>query len=99
DRSNSTLQEASIQSYQWIGRSIDKFLRKMISKAIEELVQEGTYGPWETDAEIRQHIKTMEWQAGGRMGKKEENLLQLTDRCLSFYSSYLSDTANQSPRT
>ncbi len=99
DKSNTTLEEASIQSYQWMGRSIDSFLRKMVSTAIEILVQEGTYGSWETDADVMQHISDMNWQAGGHIRKKEEKLLQLTERCLYFYASYLSDTANLSPST
>lgn len=95
-----TLQQASTQSYQWVGRSIDRFLRIAIRDTLNRIAEEGIYGSWETDAEIRQHIQTMIWKAfGGGMRQAEARLAKYTPQCLLFYDSYLSDTANQSPRS
>src|SRR5712692_2920522 len=94
-----TLQQASTQSYQWAGRSIDKFLRAAICDTLNRIAEKGTYGSWETDADIRQHIQTMTWKpSSGRMQQAEARLAKYTPQCLLFYDSYLSDTANQSPR-
>src|SRR5581483_2585306 len=95
-----TLQQAGMQSYQWVGRSIDKFLRTAIRDTLNRIAEEGIYSSWETDAEIRQHIQTMIWKSSsGGMLQAEERLVKYTPRCLLFYDSYLSDTANQSPRS
>lgn len=94
-----TLRQASTQSYQWVGRSIDKFFRTAIRDTLNRIAEEGIYGSWETDADIRQQIQTMTWKASsGRMQQAEARLAKYTPQCLLFYDSYLSDTANQSPR-
>ena len=58
-----TLRQASIQSYQWVGRSIDKFFRAAIRDTLNRKAEEGIYGFWETDVDIRQQIQTMTWKA------------------------------------
>jgi hypothetical protein len=94
-----TLRQASTQSYLWVERSIDKFFRTAIHDTLNRIAEEGTYGSWETDADIRQHIQTMTWKpSSGRMQQTEARLAKYTPQCLLFYESYLSDTANQSPR-
>lgn len=94
-----TLRQASTQSYQWVGRSIDKFFRAAIHNTLNRIAVEGVYGSWETDVDIRQHIQTMTWKASsGRMQQTEARLAKYTPQCLLFYESYLSDTAKQSPR-
>ncbi len=54
-----TLRQASIQSYQWVGRSIDKFFRAVIRDTLNRIAEEGIYGSWETDVDIRHQIRAM----------------------------------------
>jgi hypothetical protein len=90
-----TLRQASTQSYLWVGRSIDKFFRKAIRDRLNRIAEESAHGSWETDADIRQQIRTMTWKtSGGRMQQAEARLVNYTPQCLLFYDSYL---RNQSP--
>lgn len=100
DAPSSTLRQASNQSYLWIKRSIDKFLRTAILDKLTKISSEGIYGAWETDEDIRQQIQAMQWKTlSGRMRQADIRLVKYPENCLLFYNSYLSDVANQSPQT
>ncbi len=93
------LRETSNQSYHWVSRSIDKFLRTSIQSMIDKMAEEGTYGSWETDDDIEQLIENMAWKpTRGGMRQAEERLGKYNLQCHLFYDSYRSDTANQPPR-
>jgi len=93
------LWDASIQSYHWVSRSIDKFLRTSIQNMIDKMAEQGTYGSWETDEAIKQLIENITWKSTrGGMRQTEERLGKYTPQCLLFYDSYRSNTANQLPR-
>ncbi len=91
-----TLKQASIQSYQWVGRSIDHFFRRQIReqmRLLEEKVQ------WDDDRANRQRVRDMQWKKT-RGGVKTTRTDEENQRdFLNFYNSYRSDTANHSPST
>jgi hypothetical protein len=94
-----TLQQASIQSYRWVGRSLDIFFRKEIQLQVEQLRSSRQYGSWESDADIKRIIESIQsWKAtSGRMRQTtrtdEDNVRDFR----SFYYSYRSATASQPP--
>lgn len=92
-----TLLQASIQSYQWIGRSIDRFFRQSFLLLIEQWAEQGNLGLWDTDADIEQHIASMSWKAQpARQGRDREE--EYRQKCRVFYRSYRSSAAGQAPR-
>lgn len=93
-----TLQQASIQSYQWVSRSIDTFFRNHIRQQVEQLRSDGTYGEWDSDEAIEHHIQTMTWKTvrGGMRSRTRGDQDNARD-CLSFYRSYRSETAGDTP--
>ncbi|NTV99784.1 MAG: hypothetical protein HGA19_00595 [Oscillochloris sp.] len=95
--STPTLLQASVQSYQWVGRSIDRFFRQSFLALIEQWAEVGSMGSWDTDADIEQHIASMAWkgQPARQSRDREEEYRQ---RCRIFYNSYRSDAAGQTPR-
>lgn len=99
ETSSPTLQQASIQSYQWVSRLIDKFFRQEFLKIIDDWSVMNQYGALETDADLQQQIRDIKWkrQRGG-MKQSVDKLEKYSKTCLTFYLSYCSDTANQSPR-
>lgn len=92
-----TLKQASLQSYQWVGRSIDQFFRREIREQIRRLEEEGLEVQWNDDQANEQRVQNMQWKLkrGGTQSSRtdEENINDF----LSFYSSYRSETANQPP--
>jgi len=98
--SSPTLLQASIQSHHWVSRSVDRFLRSSMRATLDKIAKTGNYGLWETDTDIRNHIESMEWKASsGRKRQASDRIDVYKPRCLAFYDSYRSDTANQAPRT
>lgn len=95
--STPTLLQASIQSYQWVGRSIDRFFRQSFLERVEEWAETRTHGTWDTDADMEQHIDSMSWKAQpARQGRDREEAYR--QKCRAFYQSYRSAAAGQSPR-
>ena len=94
-----TLQQASIQSYRWVGRSIDIFFRKEIQRQVEQLRDEGQQGAWENDEDIERIIGAIQsWKAtSGRMRPKTRTDQDNVRDFRAFYKSYRSATASQPP--
>ena len=93
-----TLQQASIQSYRWVGRSIDIFFRKEIQRQVEQLRDEGQPGSWESNEDIERIIGAIQWKVtrGGMRQTSRTPQDNMRD-FRSFYYSYRSATASQPP--
>jgi len=91
-----TLKQASIQSYECVGRSLARFFRHQIREQIRQLQEEGQELQWD-DAANRQRVSTMQWKSkrGGVQSQRTDK--DNRDDFLNFYDSYCSETANQSP--
>ncbi len=93
-----TLRQASIQSYQWVSRLIDRFLRQEVRAVVERLSESDEASDW-NDENIEAHITTMMWQpTRGGMRKYESTQASFSPDCLNFYRSYRGGTAQQPPK-
>lgn len=96
-----TLHQASIESYQWVRRSIDKFFRREILKIVTSLADSQEQGIWSTDEDIERHIlHTINWfstATGPRKKNEAQKVEEYKQKCLQFYYSYRGETGAQSP--
>lgn len=100
DKSATTLQQASINSYQWALRSIDEFLRREITNFVERQAKEKKHGPWIKDDDIKKHItETINWykfkSERGRT-KEKTKVTNFKNDCWRFYCSYRGEVTNYS---
>lgn len=102
--STPTLLQASVQSYQWVGRSINRFFRQSFLSLVEQWAENNSLGSWNTDTDMEKHIASMAWKGQAEPSdavkraeyrKREEGYRQ---RCEAFYRSYRSPAAGQTPQ-
>lgn len=100
NKDGQTLKQASIGTYQWVHRSIDRFLRDEIIKKLETLRDSEKYGRWDIN-DIEFHIKTtIDWyrtKADKSKPTKQEEVKRLRRDCSRFYQSYRGESAQYSP--
>lgn len=93
-----TLKQASIQSYQWVSRSLDRFFRRAIEQQIVDWHADGRYGAWDKNEENRARVQEMTWKridhGGMRAQKTNEDYAR---DFLRFYNSYQSAAAGMPP--
>lgn len=101
DHTCQTLRQASIRSYEKMLISIDEFMYREIYAVLESLAKNGSYGPWDSDSAIEQHIQdTISWyRRKSQVGrdKEQSDVNKLQQDCVNFYRSYRGAPAGNTP--
>lgn len=93
-----TFKQASVETYQWVNRSVDAYFRDNIHKIVTKWVSTREYGDLETDKGVESQVRKIEWKKrrSGMLQSKTKRERHMP-KCLAFYRAYRSGTANQSP--
>ena len=102
NRGLTTLSKASILSYHQMMNSINEFMYQKIYIAVTNLAEGGSYGSWDDDHAIKEHIQsTIDWYRMTSEGsrEKEKNLVSKWQiECQNLYDIYRHGTSSISPR-